>query len=241
MWLATINAKMSLYDRGSDPSDLIVYADLGSQPCRALVCFLRLAHIPFSLRLVSIRSRAHTLLPHNFSGKLPFITDRSFPLSEAHAIFAYLCATRRVADHWYPQEAQDRARCEQYLHGHHTGIRHIARYLHYARLSTLTGQPADPGVVAHYLAEATAAVATLNGWLAGKQYILGPQVSVADLAAVCELGQMQLVPGLLETTLEKHEHVKRWFEAVYGTPEVKDAHSVIEKIAAKARLLPAKL
>ena len=50
-------------------------------------------------------------------------TGEVFTLAESHSILRYLADTRGVPDHWYPQDARQRAIVDQYLDMHHSYIR----------------------------------------------------------------------------------------------------------------------
>jgi glutathione S-transferase len=215
--------------------ELVLYADMASQPCRAVIAFLKLAHIPFTLRLLSIRRQEHKKLTQNLLGSLPYIEEKGIGLSESHAIFAYLLLTRRCADHWLPSDPKAHALCQQYLHWHHTNLRNLGFYLFWSLAAHQMGMKAPAGTAEEHLRKGREALSKLNSWLAAQPYIAGSELSIADLSAVCEIAQLQLVPDLLPRTLAELPHVSRWFERVYNIPEVKDTHSVLEGISAKVR------
>lgn len=214
---------------------LVLYADLVSQPCRAVIAFLKLAHIPFTLRELSIRKREHKKLTGNLLGALPYIEEKGFGFSESHAIFAYLLATRRCADHWLPSEPKAHALCQQYLHWHHTSLRHLGFYLFWSLAAHQMGMKAPAGTALEHWKKGHEALNTLNNWLTVHPYLAGTEISIADLSAVCEIAQLQLVPNLLATTLAEFPQVSKWFERVYNVSEVKAVHRVLEGISAKVR------
>ena len=61
-------------------SDLVLYGDLGSQPTRAVYCFMKINKIPFTLKEVNILLRDN-LKPEyrriNPTAKIPAITDHN--------------------------------------------------------------------------------------------------------------------------------------------------------------------
>ena len=221
---------MSLSPKSS--TSLVLYLDLLSQPCRAVLIFCRLAHIPVTVRFVSLKRREHLSLSANPTRKLPFLQAQSFSLSESHAILTYLCTVHKCADHWYPKDPKGRAVCDQFLHWHHGALRNVERYLHYWLEERRDGG-VSPALLASFVTEMEDAMSRLDGWLADKQFVLGPEMSIYDLSAVCELAEMKLVPGLFAASLSKYPSLKQWFERVYSLPSVQEAHAVVEKLAAK--------
>ena len=69
----------------------------------------------------------------NPNAKIPTITleegKSKFVLFESHAILRYLCNKYQVDDHWYPQEAEARAKIDEYLDWHHSNLREGAEGL----------------------------------------------------------------------------------------------------------------
>lgn len=58
------------------------------------------------------------------------LDDNGFGLGESHAICKYLIAAHSgVADHWYPADAQKRAKVDEYLDWHHTHTRKVRALL----------------------------------------------------------------------------------------------------------------
>ena len=105
---------------------LKVFADLMSQPSRALVIFCRAASIPHEL--VNIRINAGDNKTEEFAKMNPFlnvpvIKDGDFALAESVAIFRYLAREKSVADHWYPREIKGQSRVDEYLELQHLNTR----------------------------------------------------------------------------------------------------------------------
>ena len=79
----------------------------------------------------------------NPNAKVPAILDGDFPLYESHTILKYLCQTRNVPDHWYPKDPKRRAKVDEYLDWHHTGLRMgSGGYFFRKYVSPITGKPA---------------------------------------------------------------------------------------------------
>lgn len=56
----------------------------------------------------------------NVAKKVPALKEGDFTLGESHAIMKYLHSTRELPDHWYPKDAKQRAKIDEYLDWHHT-------------------------------------------------------------------------------------------------------------------------
>eukprot|EP00455_Lapot_gusevi_P025967 TRINITY_DN2740_c0_g1_i1.p1 TRINITY_DN2740_c0_g1~~TRINITY_DN2740_c0_g1_i1.p1 ORF type:complete len:152 (+),score=40.58 TRINITY_DN2740_c0_g1_i1:31-456(+) len=128
---------------------LTLYVDFMSQPSRAIVWFCLLNKIEHKVQVVQIakgEQRSAEFAKINPNKQLPAIKDGDFALFESHAILRYLCATRQVADHWYPRQAQARALVDQYLDWHHSNIRRGAAGLTFVRfLAPRFGLPVYEG------------------------------------------------------------------------------------------------
>lgn len=214
--------------------ELVLYADLASQPCRAVFAFLLLADIPFRMQRASILRGAHKQLDFNLLGTLPFITDQHVQMSESNAILTYLVYTRKCTA-WMPSEAKAHALCQQYLHWHHSGLRSFGYSLYYSLALHRSGKQVSPGSAEQLWQQGCQSLQILNTWLESRLFLTGDHISIADLSAVCELAQLQLVPGLLQRTLAQVPRVESWFGRVYNIPQVKAAHAVLERISEKLR------
>lgn len=74
---------------------IILYGDYISQPTRAVLCFLKLANIPYEfkeLRVFKGEHKTEEFKKINPNQKVPAITDTAngFNLFESHAILKYL-------------------------------------------------------------------------------------------------------------------------------------------------------
>lgn len=137
----------------------------------------------------------------NRFAKIPCIVDTDgFQLAETPAILQYLVASaspangRRIADHWYPCDLQQRARVDEYLSWQHMNTRlHCSTFFWLNWLLPLrTGQTASERRLAETLTQMELTLDTIETvWLGeGQRYIAGGQaISVADLLAASELEQ----------------------------------------------------
>lgn len=178
---------------------LKVYYDLMSQPARTLFMFLRLNAIPFQSCPISIMKGEHLTDDYrriNRFSRIPCIVDDGFALAETPAILLYLAGRYpTVAEHWYPRDAEQKARVDEYISWHHQNTRwHCSAYFWLQwLLPTIKGKR----ISAVRLSEGRLRMEqTLQDveclWLGdGRRYIAGgAEMSVADLLAATELEQL---------------------------------------------------
>ena len=214
---------------------LILYGVPFSQPVRAVMWLLLLQRHPFEMRLVNPGSKGDNgsrhpdFLAKNPGGTIPTLEDpvTGFTLGEAHAILTYLC--RRYG--WndvYPADAENRARVDWYLHYHHRNVR-----------------DASPGLVAPKVRKdldipisfqessqktLTRALRTLeSGWLADSRFLVGDSVTLADLAAYVEIGQLQpCFTNLYD--FGPFPNVQRWLDTMREVEGHDDVHVVLSSL-----------
>ncbi|XP_061417182.1 glutathione S-transferase theta-3-like [Lethenteron reissneri] len=176
---------------------LEVYVDLMSQPCRALVIFLKKNNIPFVQKTVELakgQNYSEEFLAVNSLAKVPAILDDGFALAECVAILRYLLArySSLVPDHWYPADVQQRARVDEYLSWQHTSVRpHAAKVFWLEVLIPIyTREPVEPEKVKEALEDLeNTLVAMQRKFLKDQPFLCGQEISVADILALCELMQ----------------------------------------------------
>ena len=86
-----------------------VFADMLSQPARAVTIFCCAAHIPHQvvrLRVGRGDTRTKEFVKINPRMRVPVIQDGDFVLTESVAIMRYLARERAVEDHWYPWDSR---------------------------------------------------------------------------------------------------------------------------------------
>ena len=103
-----------------------VFADMLSQPARAVTIFCCAAGIPHEVVRVRV-GRGDTRTPEfvkiNPRMRVPVIVDGDFILTESVAILRYLAREKGVEDHWYPGNTRDQARVDEYMEWQHLNIR----------------------------------------------------------------------------------------------------------------------
>jgi len=214
---------------------LILYGVPFSQPVRAVMWLLFLKKVPFEMVLINPGSKGETgsrnpaFLAKNPSGTIPCIeeTDTGFTLGEAHAIMTYLARTRGWTD-VYPDDERIRATIDSYLHYHHRNIREASIGLVAPKIRKDLNIPEIIQESARR--NLTAALNTLeNGWLADSRFLVGDNVTLADLAAYVELGQLQ--PQFTNVfDMSSFTNVSRWLKDMTEVDAHDDVHTVLAEL-----------
>jgi glutathione S-transferase len=134
------------------------------------------------------------------TGLIPAITDGDFILADSTAICTYLDRTYPGAP-LYPAAPRDHARAlffEQYAGG--TVFRHVVHPL-FAEVfvrPNVHQQPTDQGKVDAVLAQALPEVFGYLDTVAGDGFLVGPQMTIADVAVISNLITFQYIGFALD-------------------------------------------
>ena len=222
---------------------LVLYGVPFSQPVRAVMWLLFLKKAPFEMVLINPGSKGETgsrnpaFLAKNPSGTIPCIeeTETGFTLGEAHAIMTYLARTRGWTD-VYPENEQTRATIDAYLHYHHRNIREASVGLVAPKIRKDLNIP--EAVQEGARRNLTAALKTLeSGWLSNHRFLVGDSVSLADLAAYVEIGQLQ--PQFTNVfDLSTFPNVSRWLDDMTKVDGHDDVHTVLAELGDISAVAP---
>ncbi len=176
---------------------------------RALV-FAKLAGIAHEAVFVDLAAGEHKtpdFLAMNPNGQVPVLEDGDAVISDSNAILVYLA--RKYAPDWIPSDAVGEANVQQWLT---LAAGEIAFGSCAARLITVFGAPLDEDFAA---ATAAKAMQKLEFGLDGRDWLVGDQPTIADVAAYSYTahapeGNISLAP---------YPNVRAWiarFEALTG-------------------------
>lgn len=190
---------------------LKVYVDLMSQPSRAVTLFLRLNKIKHDLKFVEIRKGkfmpnfglanssflGQHLDPEYVSkvskfGRVPAIVVGNNSIIESIAILRYLSAKYPIADHWYPKDVEKQVKVDEFLEWQHLGLRLPLSMFFQTKFirPLISGKPARPDLVDFWKTKMEEALDQVeNIWLRSSSYLVGDQISIADLIGLCEIDQ----------------------------------------------------
>ena len=176
---------------------LIIYGVPFSQPVRAVLWLMLYKQKPFEMVLINPGSsseggsRHPDYLAKFPTGTIPSIEDKEtgFVLSESHAIMCYLCNKYDWND-LYPSNHEERAKVDSYLHLHHRNVREASIGLVAPKVRK------DLNFSEDFLKISQANInkafkALEDGWLAQSRYLTGDQLTIADMSAYVEIGQLQ--------------------------------------------------
>ncbi|KAH8236875.1 hypothetical protein KR026_001713 [Drosophila bipectinata] len=195
------------------------YFDFLNQSSRALYILLEASKIPFEAIPISMLKGEHLTGEFrdkvNRFRKLPAITDHGYQLSENSAIFRHLAREKLVPEHWYPRRHLGRSRIDEYLAWQQSNMgvatteyfqqKWLVPYLQKTR-------PSDNAVVN---VAGKQLEHTLNEFeqlfLNSRKFMLGDNISFADLSAICEIDQPKSIGY---NAFQNRNKLARWYEAV---------------------------
>ena len=140
---------------------------------------LSLLGLPSEFVLVDLTKGAHThpeFLAMNPFGQVPVIDDNGTVLADSNAILVYL-AQKYGEVHWLPSDAAGAAAVQRWLS---IAAGPLAAGPARARLITVFGAPYNAEEV---IANAHALLKVIEAELSGRQYLVGEQPSIADVAS----------------------------------------------------------
>uniref|UniRef100_A0A8C4U877 glutathione transferase n=1 Tax=Falco tinnunculus TaxID=100819 RepID=A0A8C4U877_FALTI len=128
----------------------------------------------------------------NLLKKVPALKDGDFMLAECTAILLYLSRKYNTPDHWYPSDIQKRAQVDEYLSWHHANIRANAPKTMWIKvlIPLFTGQPLPSEKLQEVMEGLSTSLKQFEErFLQDKAFIIGSEISLADLVAIVELMQ----------------------------------------------------
>lgn len=191
--------------------------------------------LPFELSLINPGSRGdngsrgEAYLAKNPGGTIPCLEepDTGFVLGEAHAIMCYLARKHQWHD-VYPDDLQQRAKVDWYLHYHHRNVREASAGLIAPRVRKDLNIP--EAAQQRATATVTNALQALDtSWLAESRFLVGDQLTLADFAAYVEIGQLQ--PQFTNVyDLEPFPNIQRWLADMALVDGHDDVHVVLAEL-----------
>uniref|UniRef100_A0ABM5F259 glutathione transferase n=2 Tax=Pogona vitticeps TaxID=103695 RepID=A0ABM5F259_9SAUR len=166
----------------------------------------------------------------NVLRKVPVLKDGDFTLEESTAILLYLTRKYNTPSHWYPPDMKKRARVDEYLAWQHTNIRTTASKILWLKvvIPLFLGQQVPQEKVQDAMEDLNLSLQKLEEkFLQEKPFIIGNEISLADLVAVVELMQpMGAGCDVLEGRPKLQEWRKR-VEVTLGKELFAEAHARI--------------
>ncbi|NXX77479.1 GSTT1 transferase, partial [Urocolius indicus] len=148
------------------------------------------------------------------------------------AILLYLAQKFKTPDHWYPSDLQKRARVDEYLSWQHTNVRAKGSkfFLTKVLLPLILGQTLPPEKLEGVTEELNIVLKQFEEkFLQDKPFIIGNEISLADLVAVVELMQPVSAGYDLFEERPKLAEWRRRVEDALGKQLFQEAHEGILK------------
>jgi len=220
-------------------ASLNVFADMMSQPSRSVILLLTANKIPFTTTIIDI-TKGMQFSNEEFAEvtpnkKVPAIQDGNFKLFECTAIMRYICNKYNLPDHWYPADLQKRSKVDEYLSWHHTNIRLGATDIIWGKLLLpLLGMPINEKRIERGQAQMARCMEIFdNYFLKDTPFISSNEITIADLLAVCEFSELEILPpNFVHLSHKVEEWIARCKEAL--GQDYHDVHSVLYKHKAAA-------
>ena len=226
------------------PTPITIYGVPFSQPVRAVLWIMLLKQKKFELSLINPGSssdggsRHPDYLAKFPTGTIPSIEDKNtgFVLSESHAIMGYLC-NKYEWDDLYPKNYEDRAKVDSYLHLHHRNVREASIGLVAPKVrKDLNFSEASLNISKVAVEKAFKAIE--DGWLSKSLYLTGDQLTIADIAAYVEIGQLQTMFTNLYN-FEPFPNIKRWLNDMQKVDYHDDIHVALFELGDISEEAPA--
>nr|XP_056715589.1 glutathione S-transferase theta-1-like [Euleptes europaea] len=199
---------------------LELYLDLLSQPCRAVYIFAKKNNIPFVVKNIEMLKGQHfseEVNKVNVLRKVPVLKDGDYTLEESTAILLYLTRKYNTPSHWYPPDMKKRGRVDEYLAWQHCTIRPSASKILWLKvvIPLFLGQQTPPEKLQDAIDDLNGSLRKLEDkFLQDKPFIVGTEISLADLVAIVELMQPL---GAGWDIFENHPKLLEWRRRVEGT------------------------
>jgi glutathione S-transferase len=176
---------------------------------------------PVSYERVDLREGAHKRAEHlarDPNGRVPVLEDGARTLTESAAIMMYLAS--KAGSPLWPGTEDARAEVLRFLSwdavhfAPRVGTFYFERYIK----PQLFGRPGDEEKVAGATESFHASAAVLDQHLAGRAFVTGDALTIADFA----LGAMLPEAERIGLPLEPYAHVRAWYERLAALPAWRD-------------------
>ena len=196
-----------------------IYGPTASRAARALWIVHELG-IPFEHVAMEMKDlKTPDYLKVNPNGKVPTMVDGDFKLFESMAINLYL-AKRFNKDGFWPDSAEDQARCYQWSFW---GMTEVEKPLLTILIDMFMTAPdkRKPDAVAEAQKALPKPFAVLNAALEGREYLLGSGFTVADLNLASILSWSRPI----KYDFKPFPNAGAWLERCLGRPSFKAARN----------------
>ncbi len=202
-----------------------LYLDFFSPSSLSIAALLLFNQTPLQIQNIWKVKKDPTLFSEfqkiNPEGTVPFLDDNGFCLNESHAILRYLCATKPIADEWYPKDPAKRALIDSYLEWHNTNTKKCSLYFqtYYAHVMPKAYFTWDAAEEKKNTIKALERLENYN--LKNSKYIASDEhMTIADLSAVCEIIRVRAT----KINFDEFPRVKKWIDECMKHPQFQKAN-----------------
>lgn len=189
-----------------DPERLTLYGSFTSSSTFKPMMYLSLSGLSFDFRTVNLKLGWQFEPAYrgqvNRYGKVPVLQHKGLTIVDSNVILDYLARTTGI---FQPATEQEQWQAREWLAWEAANITNVAKVRHYHRFRAV-----DPAVMAYYVPQAEAAIGFVNDSLAGRDWLVGDALSIADLG--CWGRMVFMAEGGLE--IERWPNVQRWSQAI---------------------------
>ena len=214
---------------------ILIYGVPFSQPVRAVMWLMLIKKFPFELKLTNPGSSSEGGSRHpDFLEKFPTGTipsledpDTGFVISESHAIMCYLC-NKYNWDDLYPVNPEKRAKVDSYLHLHHRNVREASIGLVAPKVRKDLNFSEDFLITSKSNIE-KAFEAIESGWLRDSRFLIGDTMTIADISAYVEIGQLQSMFTNVYN-FEPYPNIRKWLKEMQNVDYHDDIHVALYEL-----------
>ncbi len=178
-----------------------------SHRAELFLSLLGLPVTPIDVDLAGGEHKTPAYLALNCFGQVPVIQDGDVTVADSNAILYYL-ASRYGAAHWLPREPAEAAQVQRWLS---VAAGQLAYGPCAARLVTVFGASFNPAEV---IARAHALFAVMDAELSQRNFLLGDQPSIADIAHYSYTAHAP--EG--NVSLADYPHLRAWLARIEALP-----------------------
>jgi glutathione S-transferase len=204
------------------PIDL--YQVPGSAPCRAVRLAAAAIGVDINLKNVDLMAGEHLkpdFIKMNPQHTVPTLNDNGLYLWESRAIMTYLANQYGKNDSLYPKDPKKRALVDQRLFFDMGSLsQSFADYYYPMIFAGVTPEQAKYDKINN-------ALAFLDKFLEGENYVAGKTLTLADLTLVVTISNFKI----MDHDLSKYSNVLRWFARIQAeAPKYNEIESVGIKV-----------
>ena len=156
----------------------------------------------------------------NPNSLVPLLEDGEFTLWESNVIVRYLCA-RNPERGLYPQDLRQRFDAERWMDWQQTTLNPAGREA-FIQLIRTPAERRDAKAITASVAATQPLLAMLDAHLAGRRFLAGDSLTMADIPIACEMHRWWGLP-LDHAPLP---HLARWYEGLRTLPAARGALDV---------------